>query len=135
MNINISHYPNYKSRGSCNCDCPPRTKICGQKLSESGFFLFAVCDKGQFQAKEDGIPLSMVLERILDIKRVINIPSKITHVIVKTPKNDEKRPVEAPAIKIADIAIKVGKRPLHGTNTLVIIAINLSLGNRLFCSQ
>ena len=32
---------------------------------------------------------------------------------------------------IVDIAIKVGKRPLHGTNVFVRIAISLSLGESI----
>ena len=40
-------------------------------------------------------------------------------------------PKELPAIKIDEIVIKKGKRPLQGTKLFVIIAINLSLGESI----
>ena len=71
---------------------------------------------------DDG-PFNIVLDRIFDTTRVIIIPSKTTAVSERVETSEPNAPLVIPPIKMALSAISVGKRPLHGTNVFVIVAI------------
>ncbi|MNT30460.1 hypothetical protein D3C72_1662560 [compost metagenome] len=60
--------------------------------------------------------------------RVNITPKIITSKTVIVEIIDPQKPSPIPPINILAIAIKNGNLPLHGTKLLVIIAINLSLG-------
>lgn len=86
---------------------------------------------GSSSIKEDAIPFSIVPERILDTKNVINTPRTITKVN-NTADAAYWYEAETPVIKnIVIMAISVGNLPLHGTKLLVIIAIRRSLGESI----
>ena len=59
------------------------------------------------------------------------MPPKINIVKITTLKNVDLLPTVDPTKKIVIIEIKVGNRPLHGTNTLVKMAISLSRGESI----
>ncbi len=73
----------------------------------------------------------MVAERILDITRVIRIPRRIIPDRIPAEKTVVNDPVAPPIKNMVMIAIMVGKRPLHGTKLLVIIAMRRSLGESI----
>lgn len=70
----------------------------------------------------------MVLDSILEIIRLQNIPKIITNITAKVETIEEPIPFMVPAIKMLAIVIKNGNLPLQGTKLLVRIAINFSLG-------
>ena len=78
-----------------------------------------------------GRALRSVLESILDIKNVINIPRSITPVSIRVDIIDFAGPATAPTKNIVITAIIVGNLPLHGTKLFVSIAISLSLGDSI----
>ena len=86
---------------------------------------------GNSNTKEDGIPFSIVLDKILDIISVIIIPNIITKITDKVDRIDAPIPPIVPAINILAIVIKNGNLPLHGTKLFVKIAIILSLGESI----
>ena len=61
----------------------------------------------------------------------MKIPRIITPVRMTVEIIDCNGPTNIPAKNIVIIAIKVGKRPLHGTKLLVIMAMSLSLGESI----
>ena len=73
------------------------------------------------------MPFNTVLDKIFEIKKVINIPSKITNKTVRVDKIEAPKPIPNPQIKIEEIVINKGNLPLHGTKAFVRIAINFSL--------
>jgi len=77
------------------------------------------------------MPFNIVFDSIKEISKVIRIPNKTIPVRARVEVNDLKAPPVVPPINMALIAIRVGKRPLQGTKTLVIVAINLSLGESM----
>ena len=81
--------------------------------------------------KEEGSPFNIVFERIFDTNNVIITPSTITPVNNNIETMDWKGAAMVPAKNMVIIAINVGKRPLHGTKLLVIIAISRSLGESI----
>lgn len=96
--------------------------------------LFRTCGVlygGSSNVKDDGSPLSNVLDNIFDTINVKNMPSKITKHKISTLKNDENIPAFAPIKNIVIIDISVGNLPLHGTKLFVNIAINRSLGESI----
>ena len=74
------------------------------------------------------MPLSIVLDNILETSNAQNIPSSITNITLRVDIIDAPNPCIVPAIKIVAIEIKNGNLPLQGTKLLVSIAINFSLG-------
>ncbi len=86
---------------------------------------------GNSNTKEDGIPFNIVLDKILDITKVIIIPRIITNMTAIVDTIDAPIPPIVPAINIVAMVIKNGNLPLHGTKLLVNIAINLSLGESI----
>ena len=80
---------------------------------------------GNSKINEDFSPFKIVSDNILEITNVIKIENKINKVKAKEPKI---------LLVIKNIDIKVIKRgnlPLQGTKELVIMAINLSLGESI----
>lgn len=73
----------------------------------------------------------MVLDRILDNNNVIKIPSKITNSTAKEERTEEAKPVKKLPIKMLAIVIRIGKRPLQGTNELVKMAMRRSRGESM----
>ncbi len=80
---------------------------------------------------DEGTPLSHVLDNSHEIANV-TIMLAITSI---DTNRDAVRlinwPAARPPKKIVDSAIKVGKRPLHGTKLFVSIAIRRSLGDSI----
>lgn len=73
----------------------------------------------------------MVADKILDIRRVIKIPRMITPDKIAADSKEENMPEAPPTKNMVMMAIMVGKRPLHGTKLLVIMAIRRSLGESM----
>ena len=67
---------------------------------------------GSYNIKEEVNPFKIVLERILDTIKVINIPRKITSITVSVDNIEEKNPLYVPAIKIVAIDIRKGNLPI-----------------------
>ena len=78
-----------------------------------------------------GIPFKIVLDKSFEIISVIKIPNNITSVNKTVEASDLNGPINIPVKNIVIIVIRVGKRPLQGTKLLVIMAINLSLGESI----
>ena len=81
--------------------------------------------------KDEGCPFKSVFERILETINVNKIPKMIIPVKINTLKKEENNPACEPTKNIVMRAISVGNLPLHGTNTLVKMAINRSLGESM----
>lgn len=79
---------------------------------------------------EDGTPFNNVFDNILDDKKVIIIPNKITSVSNKAEITDPKSPLN-PIKNMEITAIRVGNLPLQGTKLLVKIAIKRSRGESI----
>lgn len=86
---------------------------------------------GSSNIKEEGKPFNIVFDNILDTTSVKKIPSKIIDKTIKVENNDINFPLMVPTIKIDEIVIRKGKRPLQGTKELVRIAISFSLGESI----
>ena len=84
---------------------------------------------GNSKVKEEGNPFRIVIDNIFDITRVIIIPNITTPVMVMAEIIVEN--LSELSMNIPVIVISIGKRPLHGTKLLVIVAINLSLGESI----
>ncbi len=87
---------------------------------------------GSSSVKKDGRPFRIVVDRIFDVKNVINspkiiIPDKYIAQIKLFKTEFELNPIK----NIVISAIRVGKRPLQGVKLLVSIAIILSLGESM----
>ena len=74
------------------------------------------------------MPFKIVLESILEIINVQNIPSNITNMTLIVDIIEAPKPCIVPAIKMVAIDIRNGNLPLQGTKLFVSIAINFSLG-------
>lgn len=59
------------------------------------------------------------------------MPSRITSSTASDEMIEEVKPVKKLPIKILEMVIRIGKRPLQGTNALVKIAIRRSLGESI----
>ena len=79
--------------------------------------------------KEEGVPFKTVFDKIYDIKKVIEILSKITKVSKSALTKEERLLLTTK--NIDNNIIIVGNLPLQGTKTFVRIAINLSLGESI----
>ena len=77
--------------------------------------------------KLDGIPFSIVLDSIYEIKNVMAIPISITIRTRSVDNIDAPKVIPNPLITMVDIVINNGNLPLHGTKALVNMAINFSL--------
>lgn len=73
----------------------------------------------------------MVLERILETKKVMQTPSRMKPVSRIADPADWANPPDTPTKNIDKMAISVGKRPLQGTKLFVIIAISRSRGESM----
>ena len=74
----------------------------------------------------------MVLDKILEINKVINTPSKITNKTIMVEIIEEVNPLATVLpIKIVLMVIKKGNLPLQGTKLLVKMAINFSRGESI----
>ena len=96
--------------------------------------IFPICGflyGGSSNTNEDGIPFNNVFESILEINSVMRIPKITTANTQIVERIDDGIFVLNPPIKIVDIVINIGKRPLQGTKLLVIIAINFSRGESI----
>ena len=99
-----------------NIDLTITLPICG--------FLYG----GISKTNDDGIPLRMVLDKILDTKRVTIMANTNTPVRIIL----DFKLLNVPTAKnMVMMAISPGNLPLHGTNALVRIAISLSLGESI----
>ena len=78
--------------------------------------------------KEEGNPFKIVLERSLDISKVINIPSKTIAKTTSVEIIEDVKPENILPINIVAIVIKNGNLPLQGTKEFVNIAISFSRG-------
>ena len=76
--------------------------------------------------KEEGSPLSRVLESIQETAKVIRIPNKITKVSMASLSRLFFRPIPKPTKNMVISERMVGKRPLQGTRELVSMAIRRS---------
>lgn len=86
--------------------------------------------------KEEGIPFNIVLDRKKEVRSVIPTPRSMNKVKIRAVAREERageREENAlPPIKKKEINKRsVGKRPLHGTNAFVKIAIRRSLGESM----
>ena len=73
----------------------------------------------------------MVCDNSLEIRSVIHIPSKITNKTLTVASIEDAKPFAKLPMKIEAIVIKKGNLPLQGTNALVKIEINFSLGESI----
>ena len=67
---------------------------------------------GSSNTKDDGIPLRIVLESILDITSVIIIPITTSRITARVDKIEDHIPKVVPAINIEAIVIKNGNLPV-----------------------
>ena len=67
---------------------------------------------GSSKTKDEGIPLRIVLDKILEMIRVIIIPIMITKTTDKVDKMEDQIPNVLPAINIEAIVIKNGNLPI-----------------------
>lgn len=86
---------------------------------------------GSSNIKDEGRPFNIVLDSILDMIKVKKIPINIIPSTTIVDMNVVNFPFTVPAMNIAEIVIKNGKRPLQGTNAFVRIAISFSLGESI----
>ena len=80
---------------------------------------------------EEGKPFRRVLDKILEIIKVITIPNITIKSITKEESKEEYIPKLFPTINIEEIVIKNEKRPLQGTKLLVSIETSISLGESI----
>ncbi len=73
----------------------------------------------------------MVADNSFDMRSVIKIPRMITPDRIAADNTEENAPEAPPTKNMVIMAIMVGKRPLHGTKLLVIMAISRSLGESM----
>ena len=86
---------------------------------------------GISNAKDDGTPLSIVKDSSLVIPKVMRIPNTIK-AVSRIAANTELNVFSAVPIKnIVSMAMRVGKRPLHGTKLLVSMASKRSRGESI----
>ncbi len=93
--------------------------------------IFPICGflyGGSSKVNVDGIPFNTVFDSSFEIMRVRNIPSSIISKTVIVASKEAPKWIPSPPINILASVISNGKRPLQGTNALVSMAINLSLG-------
>ena len=81
--------------------------------------------------KEEGIPFKRVPDNSLVIKKVMNIPDRITPVIIIDVIAEDFHPEKQPAKNMVMTEIRAGKRPLHGIKLLVNTARSLSRGESM----
>lgn len=118
-------------KGAATIIALPKTKTVLSKIERTiTLTILGFLYGGSSNMNDEGTPFNTVLDRTFDVMRVTVIPSRIKHVsihpAVSVPKED------APETKNTSIiAISPGKRPLHGTKLLVIIAIRRSLGDSI----
>ena len=74
------------------------------------------------------MPFKTVLDSNLDITNVRKMPRSTISKTVIVDSIEAPKCIPNPPIKILEMVINKGKRPLHGTNALVSIAIILSRG-------
>lgn len=91
---------------------------------------------GSSRTKEEGIPFNIVLDRKKEVRSVIPTPRSMNKVkikaVVREERIGEREEHALPPIKKKEISKRsVGKRPLHGTNAFVKIAIRRSLGESM----
>ena len=76
--------------------------------------IFPICGflyGGNSNTNDDGIPFSIVFDKILDMNNVNIIPNMITPITVSVAKIDENPPY-VPAINMVAIDIKKGNLPV-----------------------
>ena len=117
--------------GAAAVQALPRTKIVLSKIERTK--TLPNCGRrygGSSRVKEEGIPLSRVCDKSLDIASVAATPSRIAPRSRSADITDENL---FPAVtkNIVIIAIIVGNRPLQGTKLLVRIAISRSRGESI----
>lgn len=81
--------------------------------------------------KEEGTPLSTVLDKSFVAPKVIAIPRSITPVKSTADITEEKVPPEVPIKNMVSIAMSAGYLPLQGTKLFVSIARSRSLGESM----
>ena len=117
--------------GAAAVQALPRTKIVLSKIERTK--TLPNCGRrygGSSRVKEEGIPLSRVCDKSLEIASVAATPSRIAPRSRSADITDENL---FPAVtkNIVIIAIIVGNRPLQGTKLLVRIAISRSRGESI----
>lgn len=81
---------------------------------------------GSSSVNDDGSPRSIVADSILETRNVIAMPSIITPVSAAADSRLPANPITPPTKNSEMIVRIMGKRPLHGTNTFVSMAISRS---------
>ena len=102
-----------------NIDLTSTLPICG--------FLYG----GNSNTNDAGTPFNIVLDNILEINIVINIPSSTINKTTIVAIIEDLPDVNIPPINILAIVIRNGNLPLQGTNAFVNIEINFSLGESI----
>ena len=85
---------------------------------------------GSSRVKEDGCPFKIVLDKMVDTRKVTKIPSITKPVKISVDKSDENL-LPLKIINIVIREIRVGNLPLQGTKQLVRIAISRSRGESI----
>ena len=85
---------------------------------------------GSSRVKDEGIPLRIVRDSSLEISKVVATPRTMAPRTNRAAVAEPTSPADA-AVKMDARAMIVGKRPLHGTKLLVMMAIRRSLGESI----